>query len=446
MSGESSVPTGQAATPGLARVQPRPWAQTLVVVLAALTVIVAFVLRLRGERLGTPELMVLGCFFLAMLAGEALRLDGQDHPMMFPLSGAATAGLALAGELDGRTLGYGAAEVVIAQVAAMLLGAAWLQHRTGGRPRVHHYAVRLLVLSLVAVVYREVPLGPGGRTLVAAATDGTHVRWQVALLMLAVLLAATVLAFALQLLLRPRGGHRARWHFFQEDVRSALPVTLAAMSAAVVVALGLRALSLFAVPLFLTPLVLMGFAIQRQRRAGRARQQSIAALSRMTDLAGYTREGHSERVAALCDVVGRAMHLTDRELVDLEAAALLHDIGQVALRDPIPGGATVGLAPVDQERIADDGAAIVRRTEAMDRPATIISEHPTPFRILREEGRPLSRAARILKVCNAFDDLGGTRGDRDAALERILLGLGYEYDPEVVDALTEVTERVTRAA
>ena len=35
MSGESSVPTGQAATPGLARVQPRPWAQTLVVVLAA---------------------------------------------------------------------------------------------------------------------------------------------------------------------------------------------------------------------------------------------------------------------------------------------------------------------------------------------------------------------------------------------------------------------------
>ena len=31
------------------------------------------------------------------------------------------------------------------------------------------------------------------------------------------------------------------------------------------------------------------------------------------------------------------------------------------------------------------------------------------------------------------------------ALERIHLGLGYEYDPAVVDALTRVTERSARS-
>ncbi|MGL4178197.1 MAG: hypothetical protein ACRCSN_19250, partial [Dermatophilaceae bacterium] len=42
---------------------------------------------------------------------------------------------------------------------------------------------------------------------------------------------------------------------------------------------------------------------------------------------------------------------------------------------------------------------------------------------------------------NAFDDL--TEGSREteavsAAMERINLGLGYEYDPDVVDALARV--------
>jgi HD-GYP domain-containing protein (c-di-GMP phosphodiesterase class II) len=63
---------------------------------------------------------------------------------------------------------------------------------------------------------------------------------------------------------------------------------------------------------------------------------------------------------------------------------------------------------------------------------------------VREFGEILPLSSRIIKVCNAYDDLTGNssgRGGRDAAIERIHLGLGYEYDPRVVDALVRALAR-----
>ena len=56
-------------------------------------------------------------------------------------------------------------------------------------------------------------------------------------------------------------------------------------------------------------------------------------------------------------------------------------------------------------------------------------------------------ASRIIKVANAYDDLVGEARSRRArketsAIERIHLGLGYEYDPQVVDSLSRVLERL----
>jgi HD-GYP domain-containing protein (c-di-GMP phosphodiesterase class II) len=66
---------------------------------------------------------------------------------------------------------------------------------------------------------------------------------------------------------------------------------------------------------------------------------------------------------------------------------------------------------------------------------------------VREFGQELPMASRIIKVANAYDDLIGPEGTRDdRAMERIHLGLGYEYDPRVVDSLSRVLERRRRAA
>ena len=54
-------------------------------------------------------------------------------------------------------------------------------------------------------------------------------------------------------------------------------------------------------------------------------------------------------------------------------------------------------------------------------------------------------SSRIIKVANAYDDLCAPGGNDDRAMERIHLGLGYEYDPRVVDSLTRVLERRRRS-
>jgi len=117
---------------------------------------------------------------------------------------------------------------------------------------------------------------------------------------------------------------------------------------------------------------------------------------------------------------------------------------QVGLVDPIPGGATIMAAPADQHRMAVDGAHIVRETGVPGQVATILEAQATSYRQTRELGQELPLAGRIIKVANSYDDLAeGESGprQRDTAVERIHLGLGYEYDALVVQALSRVLER-----
>ena len=196
--------------------------------------------------------------------------------------------------------------------------------------------------------------------------------------------------------------------------------------------------------LFLFPLLLTQFAVRRYGAIRETYRQTIGALSCLTERSGYTREQHAARVTDLAVAIGRDLGMTPREMTELEYAALLHDLGQVALRDPIPGGATLMAAPADQQRIAHDGAEIVRRTGVLDNVAHILEAQTSPYRQVREFGEDLPMASRIIKVANAFDDVCGTEiggPAEERAMERIHLGLGYEYDPRVVDSLTRVLER-----
>lgn len=428
-------PRPDFATQG--RVQP-----TVITLVAFALLIVAYISRLGGEQIESWDLAVVGCLAVAMFVGEFLRVGGPSGRGLAPVATSSAIALALASQVDGHPLSFGAPVVVVTVTLTILVSAVWLEPRTQLRFRVAGHAIRVIVVALAALSFRELPILHGG-TLNDAAAENDLQPWQLAIVLVGIVLVAQAIEMGLHAWLRTALGGRPWRTILREDRVEMWPIALASMSTGVVVALGLRSLHLVAIPLFLTPLVLMRSAIGRQRSATLARRQATAALSRLTDLAGYTTTGHAERVAGLCARVGDALHLPERNLVDLEGAALLHDVGQIALQHPISDGATVGLAPLDQQRIADDGADLVERTGALDRAATIIRLHPTAYRVLREEGKPLPLAARVLKVCNAYDDL--TRGEperRDPALERILLGLGYEYDPEVV----EVLQHVTRAA
>jgi response regulator RpfG family c-di-GMP phosphodiesterase len=135
----------------------------------------------------------------------------------------------------------------------------------------------------------------------------------------------------------------------------------------------------------------------------------------------------------------------ESELDELEYAALMHDIGQLSLRDPIPGGATVLVSPPDQRRIAELGADVIRQAGVLDSVANIVARQSEPARAGDPgEGPPV--ASRIIRAANAFDDLVGSSADRDraaAALERLRLDTAAEYDPGVVEALSKVIGRRT---
>ncbi len=147
------------------------------------------------------------------------------------------------------------------------------------------------------------------------------------------------------------------------------------------------------------------FAVRRFASIRLTYRQTIGALSSLTERTGYTRPDHAERVTRTSCAIGRELGMGQRELTDLEYAALLHDLGQVALREPIPRGATVMAAPADQQRIAHDGAEIVRSTGVLDRVAAILEAQTTPYRQVREFGQDLPLASRIIKVANAYDDM-----------------------------------------
>ena len=92
---------------------------------------------------------------------------------------------------------------------------------------------------------------------------------------------------------------------------------------------------------FMGPLLVTQVAFRRYAGIRATYLQTVRALARVTEVGGYVESGHSRRVSRLAVAVGRELGLAEADLLDLEYAALMHDIGQLSLPDPIPGGATV---------------------------------------------------------------------------------------------------------
>jgi len=121
----------------------------------------------------------------------------------------------------------------------------------------------------------------------------------------------------------------------------------------------------------------------------------------------------------------------------------MHDIGQLSLRDPIPGGATVLVAREEQRRIAEYGAEIIQQARVLDSVADIVRRQSDPSRPA-DRGQEPPMSSRIIRAANAFDDLVGSSVEPSraaAAVERLRLDTAAEYDPQVVEALSRLVSR-----
>ncbi|GAA1152649.1 HD-GYP domain-containing protein [Ornithinicoccus hortensis] len=415
----------------------------ILVTVAALIVLGSLVLLVGTVQPVGSAAVALHLMFLVTIAlSENWRVRIPNSRELAPLAVASSVAFAVTAELPQNvTVTHVPGLVIVGTALASFAGHA-LYARTADLPMdLSLVATRVIVVALAAMLARTVPYE--GATLVDRIDTVGDDRWWVAL----ALFVVAGLAIGWQILLmsvqRSARTHAILRRAFLEEATAVGPLAAATTSTAVVVALAVGTLGPIAVPLFLIPLMLLNLAVARQAGVRTAQRQTIFALSRLTDLSGYTSPGHAARVADYSVAIGRDMGMSERELVDLQAAALLHDLGQVSLRRPIPGGATLLTSPLDQRRIAAAGAAILSRTAELSRLATVVQDQAVAYRRTTDTGI-VSLASRTLKVANAFDDLVGPDREPEAvrrATQRLRLSAGYEYDPLVFRSLCRVLQR-----
>ncbi|MCF3121954.1 HD domain-containing protein [Streptomyces arenae] len=381
---------------------------------------------------GVTEGRVALVFGVLVVLGELARWGSGTQREPAPLGAAGALAYALLGENAGRATHHGVLQVIAVVVAAALVGA--VPHVALGRgPVLGHLARRVLTVGFAAACFQ--PLYNSGK-LGEWVGHGPYF----ALVIVAVL-ALTALCDAV--LAAATAHARTRWPFgplLRDELRALLGIGSAVCATGAVMALAVAVAGLWALPVFSLPLLLTQLAFRRYAAVRATYRQTMASLARATEIAGYTPQGHAHRVADLSRAVGRDLGLSEPDLTVLEHAALMHDIGQLSLVDPVPEGATAALPEAEQRRIALLGGAVVRQTGVDSAVAVVVERQADPYR-----DQPLT--ARIVRTANAYDEMARGEGPSGAlggplnALERLRLATGRDYQPEVVESLARVLSR-----
>lgn len=163
--------------------------------------------------------------------------------------------------------------------------------------------------------------------------------------------------------------------------------------------------------------------------------------------------GHSSRVGELARDVAERMELEEEEARHVYFAALLHDIGNLALPDELvetPYYRLDGKMKKTMEQHPAIGASVLMGLEPLHRTALFIRQH---HESLDGEGYPdglkgdrIALGSRIVMACNDYDGLrhGWLTGDDLSsadAIDYMRERAGHRYDSDVLDALFAVLEK-----
>jgi len=187
-------------------------------------------------------------------------------------------------------------------------------------------------------------------------------------------------------------------------------------------------------------------AIQQFELFDKATGEAFLELAKTTDRFERYEHAHAQRIATIADELAMMFHLARHDRGSLQAAALLHDLGEVAMeRDYIQASRPLTI----EERLDLARHPVIGEREASragaDRAAQLLVRWHHEWwngcgypDALRREEIPL--AARILRVADSYVALTEARPFRaalsDAEARRELAGgAGIEFDPAIVNVL-----------
>ena len=204
--------------------------------------------------------------------------------------------------------------------------------------------------------------------------------------------------------------------------------------------------------LFIVPLLLARYSFTKYTELRELFFGSISALSQAIDAKdGFTR-GHADRVSRIAGAVAREMGMSEREIEQVELAALLHDIGKIGVEDRI----LLKPSRLEQDekllmqRHSIYGAAILEPSAALRPLVPLVRHHHESYDGsgypdgLKGDEIPLG--SRVIIVADAYEAMTSDRIYRkapghDHAMAQLNKYKGIQFDPKVVRALEQLVQK-----
>jgi putative nucleotidyltransferase with HDIG domain len=189
----------------------------------------------------------------------------------------------------------------------------------------------------------------------------------------------------------------------------------------------------------------LGHHARRQLMLGDSEPEIRALVKALAEADGATYR-HSLEVAATAREVARTLGLGETDLVEIQLAALVHDVGKLRVPESVlqkPGR----LSPEERQLVRlhpEWGAEMVARVPGLEAVALIVKLHHErpdgqgyPYGLV---GDQIPMASRIVSACAAYGVMTKRWAHRDAvdvdaALNELRRHSGTQFDPDVVEAL-----------